>query len=100
MTATVRCSFISKDRPHKEQLKQLQALQAEQACKTHLRLQELFLHNSNEPIRLRELSRSYKLDRRTIEDCVHKFPEIYGLATRLSKRGSCSTLVFLQNTPG
>jgi hypothetical protein len=88
-----------KDRSHKEQIEQLQALKTEQPHKTHLRLQELFRHNLNEPIRLRELNRVHKLDRGKVEDCVHEFPETYGLVTKPSKRGLPSTLVFLQKYP-
>ncbi len=83
----------------KEQLKVLGALQSEQLRKTHLRLQELFLDNSNEPMRLRNLERTHGLDQGEVKDCVRAYSKIYGLVRVKPPRGSRSTLVFLQAFP-
>ena len=83
----------------KEQLKVLGALRSEQLHKSHLRLQELFLRNDNEPMRLRDLDKTHGLDRGEVEDCVRAYSKIYGLAQVKPPRGKPSTLVFLQAFP-
>jgi hypothetical protein len=83
----------------KEQLKVLGVLRSEQLRKTHHRLQELFLENDNEPMRLRTLEKTHGLDRGDVKDCVGAYSKIYGVAEVKPPRGLRSTQVFLQACP-
>jgi hypothetical protein len=78
------------------QLDVLDRPRAEQRDKVHEKLQELFLKNSHEPIRVRTLAKRHRISRERIAACVTAYPEIYTITTaRKRSGGTPSTLLCL-----
>jgi Protein of unknown function (DUF3987) len=80
------------------QLEVLQAMRIDIVEKTHAKLQELFIRNENQPIRMRDLEKRHGLNRNLVLSCAKTYPKIYGTNTVKSTRGGQpSMIIFLRS---